>query len=77
MLRPYRGKMIEVKKGGTNIQLCAQEIHLLKDVLWDKMSSLEKPSKNNRILARDLTYYRKIYGKLTKQSRCVNCGEWT
>lgn len=76
--RPYRGKLIPVKKGGVNLQLCAQEKTLLKSLLEEKidtyMTRLE--IEKNKVIKRDLTYYQKIYSKLTKKKQCPNCREW-
>jgi hypothetical protein len=74
-MRAFRGRMVPIK-GGTNIQLCAREIHQLRDLLSDKMAELEPKAKNNKLYSLDLTYFRRIYSKLTKQWRCVHCGEW-
>jgi len=78
MKRPYRGRMIPIKKGGVNIQLCSQEKTLLKSAIELMITNLELSleSKKNSIFKRDLTYYKKIYTKLTKKKICPSCGEW-
>lgn len=70
--------MIPVKKGGMNIQLCSQERSLLDDLLFKEIDRIELilEKEKNAILKRDLTYYRKIYSKLTKKRLCSNCGAW-
>ena len=74
--RNYRGKKIPVKKGGVNIQLCAQERALLKSIVFEWLLKNEKLSKNNKVIKRDYCYFRKIYGKLSKKKVCPNCGKW-
>lgn len=76
MLRPYRGKLVKVKKGGVNVQLCAQEKALLKSLIENWINRNEKTCITNKILKRDLAYYSKTYSKLTGYKKCPFCGKW-